>query len=156
MAIRRINRNHVWTACGVTVLAGIAVAAACEAPYGPDEEVGEPSASETGEERVVSELGGQPQFTPYTDAPAFRNAERVASDLMPELRDLLGSETEKPGAKLSLFVDEEGDVANAWISRAGGGRQLEGAELEVAREFEFTAAKFDGEPVVAWIPTPFE
>lgn len=55
---------------------------------------------------------------------------------------------------LRLYVDEEGRVGNAKITRRSGVAELDDAALWIGETMRFEPARYEGRPVPAWVEIP--
>ncbi len=139
------RRAFLLTGVSVLLLVG-----ACLVP-GPEEErtgildVDGPSRAE---------LGAEPQFTPFHQAPEVRNRGEVAEVLDQEYPALLRAAGIGGTAIVHFFLTENGQVGNVKLAESSGHAPLDQAALRVATTFDFSPAQYEGQPTPVWIQIP--
>lgn len=109
-----------------------------------------PAPTEASDETVAA----QPTFTAFTEAPRFANPDEIKKALETEYPPLLRGAGVGGTARVRVFVDTNGTVANAKLHEGSGHEALDQAALRVAKAFRFTPARNRDEVVAVWITLP--
>src|SRR5690606_30537870 len=95
-----------------------------------------------------------PGFTPMTERPELQNSERVRELLVSEYPPLLRDAGIGGMVVVWFYIDRQGRVARALLSKTSGYRALDEAALRVAAGMEFTPAKHRDAVVPVWVEIP--
>lgn len=102
----------------------------------------------------VEELARQPVFTPYEVPPTHAPGELAGA--LHRHSPPVAKACNAPPLLVWAFVDAEGKVLNAQVSRSSGDEEVDRAGLAAIREVRFTPALNRGKPVPVWIPVTLD
>ncbi len=140
---------------GAAVLFGSAACLTPDVKVGTGEEASPIDPVEDATEVQETEaLADRPRRTVFTTNPVITNSGDVVSALEKEYPALLRRKGVGGTVVVWFFIDETGDLQKVRIRDSSGRDALDRAALRVAEQFEFAAARNEGEPVPVWISLP--
>jgi TonB family protein len=132
-----------FRALGLTFLAGLLVATACQMDQIPT----------APPQRSVAAPDG-PYFTPMTVRPEIANRREVIETMIRTYPPLLRDNGVGGRALVWFHIDEKGRTIENRLSRTSGNESLDAAALEVASVYRFTPALLRDEPTAVWVQIP--
>lgn len=104
----------------------------------------------------TEDLSQAPVFTPYDQAPAFRNRADLAQLLQQSYPAVLRDAGIGGTVRLWVFIDETGAVRSTRVVEDGGSGHsaLDDAAQEAMQEVRFTPARLNEQPVPVWVQFP--
>ncbi len=99
-------------------------------------------------------LKDEPAFVSYTDPPKLRDKAAAVRTVETYYRSDLKRAGIAGTATVWIFVDSDGVVKDTKVKDSSGSDELDAAALAAARDFEFTPAENNGEPVAVWVAVP--
>ncbi len=94
-------------------------------------------------------------FTPFEVQPTLLNANAVIRLMEDEYPPVLRDAGVGGTARVYVYVDEDGEIRNLLLDQASGHPALDEAALRVARQMEFSPARYRGSDVPVWVSLPF-
>jgi bla regulator protein blaR1 len=135
------------------VVGGLLIVVACLVP-GPDGDVPDLMGPEEAPLVDRTPLAQEPTFTPYEVEPEVRNPSEIRAALAAEYPPILRDAGIGGVVMVYFFIDEEGVVAEAQVKQPSGHQALDQAAVRAARQFRFSPALNQGEPVPVWVQIP--
>ncbi|MFW5951249.1 MAG: M56 family metallopeptidase [Gemmatimonadota bacterium] len=139
-------------AAGLTALAGLLLAVACETPA--PTEPADPSPTQVPAEaptQTLDDVRDAPTFTPFTVAPQLENAEEVKAALQQLYPPLLKDAGIGGTANVWFLIDAEGKVRRTVLNRTSGHDALDQAALKVADRMRFAPAMNRDVAAPVWV-----
>jgi TonB family protein len=110
-------------------------------------------------------LSEAPQQVAYTQKPVLLNRNQVeaaiiriihqASSRMREINEAFARSQNAGGTThMNIFIDQEGVVRNALVSKTSGVTDLDQSAISIAKMMRFSPAKNGDRPVEVWIEVP--
>jgi bla regulator protein blaR1 len=147
------KERQIRRALVLGVVGGLLIVVACLVP-GPDREVAEVTGPETTALAERAPLSQTPTFTPFEVQPDIVNPTEIRQALQAEYPTLLRDAGIGGVVVVYFFIDKEGVVAEAQVEQSSGHPALDQAAVRVARQFRFSPALNQGEPVPVWVQIP--
>ncbi|MGH7503217.1 MAG: M56 family metallopeptidase [Longimicrobiales bacterium] len=97
---------------------------------------------------------GDPEFTPFTEAPRLLNEPEIARELQRNYPPLLRDAGIVGQVVLWFQIDASGRVVRTLLQRSSSHPSLDDAAIRVAESMRFAPAKNRDEPVGAWVQIP--
>jgi TonB family protein len=112
-------------------------------------------------------LSEAPQQVAYTQKPILINRAQVEAAIVrivhsvnPAVRELNDAFARSQNAGgttyMNIFIDQEGVVRNALVSKTSGVTDLDNNAISIAKMMRFSPAKNGDEPVEVWIEVPIQ
>lgn len=109
-------------------------------------------------EEVETDISEKYVYTPVQVKPALRNNDEVTRALERAYPAILKDAGIGGSPIINFYIDEQGNVVNAYLRETSGHRSLDEAGLSLAHLFKFSPAMNLDKPVPVWIymPVKFE